>query len=166
MAPGLPPFVHRKPNSGSSFGTSNDGEVTYSKDGLFGNFAANFRLGGCWWPNTRQAQGVKDTAVRSPSGTVQVTDGGVAATNTKDPDKAVTPTSKRKLGTWIVHDVGNDAPCTGCVASPDDPNWGGPDPRHSNRSNNLFVDGHAETLKTRQWYWADTPWLKPDVGGQ
>ncbi len=165
LCPVRPALKDRKPGAGAGFGTSKDGEVTYSRDGLYGNYAANFRLGGCWFPGTWVVPGVKDGALRNPAGTVHVTDGGVAATNSKDPDKAVTPLSKRKIGTWIVHDVGNDAPCVGCVSSPDDPNWGGPDPRHNTRANNLYADGHADSLKTRQWYWADTPWLKPDVGG-
>ena len=67
---------------------------------------------------------------------------------------------------WIVHDVGNDAPCTGCVASPDDPNWGGPHLRHSERSNVSFVDGHVQPMKASQWYWGGTPWLKPALGGE
>jgi prepilin-type processing-associated H-X9-DG protein len=29
-----------------------------------------------------------------------------------------------------------------------------------------FVDGHAESLKPSRWFWAGTPWLKPNVGGQ
>ncbi|MFM8419031.1 MAG: hypothetical protein ACKOEQ_02765, partial [Verrucomicrobiota bacterium] len=85
--------------------------------------------------------------------------------NNKDPQKSVTPTSKRKPGCWIVHDPGNDAPCTGCVSSPDDPNWGGPDPRHDQRSNILFVDGHTESLRPSQWYYAGTPYLDPARGG-
>ena len=59
---------------------------------------------------------------------------------------------------------GAEAPCTGGVTS-DDPNGGGPHPRHGGRSAVSFSDGHAESLLPRQWYWAGTPWLKPDLGG-
>jgi prepilin-type processing-associated H-X9-DG protein len=98
--------------------------------------------------------------------TIAIVDGGTAPSNTTDPLKCVTAQSLPKPGCWIVHDVANDAPCVGCVSSPDDPNWGGPLPRHNGRSNNACVDGHVEVQKPAQWYWARTPWLMPDVGGQ
>jgi prepilin-type N-terminal cleavage/methylation domain-containing protein/prepilin-type processing-associated H-X9-DG protein len=145
------------------FRSSSQGEIVYSMDGLYGNFSVNYRLGGSWgfW----KVRGLTDTDVRNPSGTIHIVDGGTAATLTKDPDKCITPATIRKPGCWIVHDVGNDAPCVGCVASRDDPNWGGPDPRHNDRSDNLFTDGHVEAQKTRLWYWSGTPWLNPSDGG-
>ncbi len=152
-------------STSSPFLVSSDGEVAYPVDGTVGNYGANFRLGGCWWPGTWEYRGITEESVRNPSGTVQLCDGGVAATNTKDPQRAVTATSKKKPGCWIVHDPGNDAPCTGCVSSPDDPNWGGPDPRHDLRSIVMFVDGHTESLRPNQWYYAGTPYLDPARGG-
>jgi len=145
------------------FKISQEGELIYSMDGLYGNFALNYRLGGSWglW----SIRGITDDQVAKPAGTIHIVDGGTAATNTKDPDRCITPTSIRKPGAWIVHDVANDAPCVGCVTSQDDPNWGGPDPRHNLRSNNLYTDGHVEAQKTRQWYWGTTPWLNPSIGG-
>lgn len=142
-----------------AFRQSTEGEIVYSMDGLYGNYAANYRFGGSWgfW----KIKSIADTDVRLPATTVYIVDGGTAATLTKDRDKSVTPTTFKKPGCWIVHDVGNDAPCVGCVASREDPNWGGPDPRHNGRSNNLYADGHVESQKPRQWYWSDTPWLKP-----
>ncbi len=149
----------------SVFLVSTDGEIAYPVDGTVGNYGANFRLGGCWWPGTWEFKGITEETVRNPSGTVHLSDGGVAATNTRDPQRSVTPTSRKKPGCWILHDPGNDAPCTGCVSSPDDPNWGGPDPRHEFRSNVMFVDGHTESLKPAQWYYAGTPFLDPARGG-
>jgi prepilin-type N-terminal cleavage/methylation domain-containing protein/prepilin-type processing-associated H-X9-DG protein len=132
------------------------------------NYAMNFRLGGCDWPGTWDARDwpqMRDSAVRSPSSTVHITDGGSRPTNTRDPFRCVTPASPEKPGCWIVHDPANDAPCSGCVTSADDPNWGGPHLRHNQRSNVLFADTHIETRRASDWYWAQTPWLKPDVGG-
>ncbi len=138
-------------------------------DKALSNYAMNFRLGGCDWP------GVWDdktwpprnyTSVRYPSISVHLTDGGTRPVNTTDPNRCVTPDSPEKPGCWIVHDPANDASCTGCVTSPDDPNWGGPHLRHNDRSEVLFADTHVEALKASRWYWAGTPWLKPDVGGQ
>ncbi len=152
--------------SGGVFPVTSDGEVEYAMDGTYGNYAANFRLGGCWWPSVWEVKGLREENSLRPARTVQIVDGGTAAKNTSDPRQCVTPQCATKPGCWIVHDVGDDSPCVGCVSSPDDPNWGGPWPRHNERANVAFVDGHAESLKPIQWYWAGTPWLKPDIGGQ
>ena len=147
------------------FGLSQDGEVAYPTDGTISNYGANFAFGGCHWPGTWMYEPIKENAVIRPASTVYLVDGGSQAKNTKDPLTCVTPATKPKQGCWIVHDVGNDAPCTGCVASPDDPNWGGPHLRHNDRSNVAFADGHVEALKASKFYWSGTPWLKPAIGG-
>ena len=139
------------------------------QDRAISNYSMNFALGGCDWPNVWDVKNwppVKDSGVKGPAATVHLTDGGTRPTNTKDPQKCVTPQSPEKPGCWIVHDPANDAPCTGCVTSQGDPNWGGPHLRHNQRSNNLFVDGHVQAMKASQWYWAGTPWLKPALGGE
>ncbi|HVY72083.1 MAG TPA: type II secretion system protein [Verrucomicrobiae bacterium] len=131
------------------------------------NYAMNFRLGGCDWPGSWDAKDwpqLKDSSVKNAANTVHLTDGGVKPVNSKDPNKCITPKSPEKPGCWIVHDPGNSAPCDGCVTA-DDPNWGGPHARHANKSNIAFSDAHVESKKPVQWYWSDTPWLKPDVGG-
>ncbi len=137
-------------------------------DKVISNYAMNFRLGGCDWPNVWDSKDwpqLKDTAVRSPSATVHLTDGGSQPVNTKDPLKCVTANSPEKAGCWIIHDPANDAPCSGCVVSSGDPNWGGPHLRHNQRSNVAYADTHIESRRASDWYWAGTPWLKPDIGG-
>ena len=139
------------------------------QDKAISNYSMNFALGGCDWPDVwdvRNWPPVKDSAIKGPASTVHLTDGGTRPTNTKDPQKCVTPQSPEKPGCWIVHDPANDAPCTGCVSSQGDPNWGGPHLRHNGRSNVLFADGHVQAMKASQWYWAGTPWLKPSLGGE
>jgi prepilin-type N-terminal cleavage/methylation domain-containing protein/prepilin-type processing-associated H-X9-DG protein len=138
------------------------------QDKAVSNYSANFRLGGCDWPNVWDKsmwRQLRDTDVKSPASTVYLTDGGTRPKNTKDPNQCVTPDSPEKAGCWIVHDPANDAPCSGCVTSAGDPNWGGPHLRHNQRSNVAFADSHIENLKASKWYYAGTPWLKPDVGG-
>jgi prepilin-type N-terminal cleavage/methylation domain-containing protein/prepilin-type processing-associated H-X9-DG protein len=151
--------------TGSYMPYTTEGEAQYASDGTYGNYGANFRLGGCWWPGSWTIKGIKDDNVRSPARVVYITDGGTAPKNTTDPSKCVTDQSPKKAGCWILHDVAQDNPCVGCVAALDDPNWGGPDPRHDSRSNNTFVDGHVEPMRPSKWYWARTPWLLPEVGG-
>jgi prepilin-type processing-associated H-X9-DG protein len=138
------------------------------QDKAVSNFAMNFKLGGCDWPGVwdmRDWPPLKDTSVRRPVVTVHVTDGGMQPKNTRDPNACITPKSPEKPGCWIVHDPANDAPCTGCVTSANDPNWGGPHIRHNQRSNVLFADSHVQAMKASAWYFAGTPWLKPELGG-
>ena len=66
----------------------------------------------------------------------------------------------RKPVVGFLHDLGNNAPNTS-----DDPNWGGPMPRHNGGTAIIFHDGHLVSLKPVAWYWSLTPWLKPDIGG-
>jgi prepilin-type N-terminal cleavage/methylation domain-containing protein/prepilin-type processing-associated H-X9-DG protein len=152
-----------------------DGEVIFNVDsqgkhttnGLYGDYAANFPLGGCWWPGNWQIPGVKQAEVRAPSKVVYMTDGGMAAINTTDPMKCVVPTCMIKYGSWVLDDVANDAdsPALGATTSTGDPNWCGPFPRHGHfQSNNGFVDGHVELMRPSQWYYGNTPWLKPLPG--
>jgi prepilin-type N-terminal cleavage/methylation domain-containing protein/prepilin-type processing-associated H-X9-DG protein len=140
-----------------------------SADKAVSNYSMNFRLGGCDWPNVWDVKDwppMHEWAVRNPAATVHLTDGGTRPLNTRDPLKCVTESSPEKPGCWIVHDPAQDAPCVGCVTSPNDPNWGGPHPRHSGRSAVAFADCHVESLKPSRWYWAGTPWLDPKQGGQ
>jgi prepilin-type N-terminal cleavage/methylation domain-containing protein/prepilin-type processing-associated H-X9-DG protein len=137
-------------------------------DKAVSNYAMNFKLGGCDWPgvwDVKQWPPVKETSVRSPSQTVHLTDGGTRPVNSKDPLKSVTVSSPEKPGAWIIQDPANDAPCTGCVTAATDPNWGGPHPRHVTRSSVLFADAHVQAMRPAEWYWAGTPWIKPEEGG-
>jgi prepilin-type N-terminal cleavage/methylation domain-containing protein/prepilin-type processing-associated H-X9-DG protein len=136
-------------------------------DKAVSNYAINFSLGGCDWPNVWDAKvwtPKSEGTLKNPSATVQVTDSGTRPTNTKDPDKCVTAASPEKAGAWIIHDPAKDDPCVGCVTSTDQ-NWGGPQPRHNTRSNISFADSHVESLKPRAWFYAGTAWLKPALGG-
>lgn len=136
-------------------------------DQAISNYEANFALGGCDWAGVWDAKNwpqLKDSIVRKPASTVYMTDGGCKPINSTDPLKCATTRSPEKAGCWIVHDPGNDAPNNGGVTN-DDPNWGGPHLRHSDRSNISFVDGHVQGMKASQWYWSGTPWLKVALGG-
>ena len=130
------------------------------------NYGLNFRLGGCDfapWPY-KQWSGVRNTGIRRPAALAYLADSGTKAINTPNPNLCVTTATPEKPGCWILHDVGDDAPNTGSVSN-DDPNWGGPMPRHNGRSAIAFMDVHVESLRPAKWYWAGTPWLKPDAGG-
>jgi prepilin-type N-terminal cleavage/methylation domain-containing protein/prepilin-type processing-associated H-X9-DG protein len=140
-------------------------EVTYPEDGTISNYAANFQLGGCHWPGVWEYAPVKDSTIKDPSRTVWIVDGGSKARNTRNAEQCVTVNSAPKHGCWIVDDPGKTSgACAGCTVT-DDPNWGGPMLRHSEKSNIAFCDGHVEPKKASEWYYARTPWLDPKLGG-
>jgi len=137
-------------------------------DKYISNYQMNFRLGGCDWPSVWDVKNWPPRSydsVKNPAATVHLTDGGTRPVNTPDYNRCVTPQSPEKAGAWVLHDPGNDAPCSGCVTSPDDPNWGGPHLRHGGRSIVLLADTHVQVMKSSRWYASGSPWLKPDVGG-
>jgi prepilin-type N-terminal cleavage/methylation domain-containing protein/prepilin-type processing-associated H-X9-DG protein len=140
-------------------------EVQYPEDGTVSNYAANFALGGCDWPNVWEYEPIKDDTVKDPARTVHITDGGTQARNTRDSTRCVTVNSPQKQGCWIVDDPGKSSgACAGCTTT-SDPNWGGPMLRHNAKSNIAFVDGHIAPMESRQWYYSGTPWLNPELGG-
>ena len=157
---------------------SPDGEVIYNTvnsagqdritNALYGDYAANFSLGGCWWPGTWQVPAIKLASVVKPAGVVYSTDSGMAPKATTSPTLCIVPTCEVKCGSWVLDDPDNDDPIAvdaGAVASSTDPNWCGPFPRHGDfQSNNGFVDGHVELMKPAQWYYGGSPWLDPEPG--
>ena len=153
-----------KPRAEGMLSRNESGEIVYPIDGTVANYGANFELGGCDWPGSWQFKPAKEENVRRPSTTVHITDGGSQALNTADPNKCVTPKSKAKYGCWILSDPASSKAGSAGAAT-DDPNWGGPHLRHSDRCNVLFVDGHIEGLRSK-WYYARSPWLNPDIGGE
>jgi prepilin-type N-terminal cleavage/methylation domain-containing protein/prepilin-type processing-associated H-X9-DG protein len=128
-------------------------------------YGINFRVGGCDfapWPYS-QWPGVRGV-VAKPAGLAYLSDSGTKPLNTSNPLTCVTVHTPEKPGCWILHDPGDDAPNTGGVTN-DDPNWGGPHPRHNGRSAIAFLDGHVASMKPSEWYWNLTPWLDPKKGG-
>jgi prepilin-type N-terminal cleavage/methylation domain-containing protein/prepilin-type processing-associated H-X9-DG protein len=163
------------PNAGY-WATAPDGEVIYNVDSkglhstnaLYGDYAANFPLGGCWWPGSWQVPGLKQSDVRSPGQVVYLTDGGMNANDTFDPNKCITPACLIKTGAWLFDDPANndpDSPDAGATSSSGDPNWCGPYPRHGSfQSNNGFVDGHVALMKPSQWFYGGSRWIAPEPG--
>jgi len=153
-----------------------DGEVIYNTDSqgnhttnaLYGDYAANFPLGGCSWPGSWQVPGMKLAAVVKPAACVYITDGGMAANNTTSPTQCITPNCMIKYGAWLFDDPGNDDPISPIPGASDmtsDPNWCGPFPRHGQfQSNNGFADGHVELMRPSQWFYVNSPWLNPAPG--
>jgi prepilin-type N-terminal cleavage/methylation domain-containing protein/prepilin-type processing-associated H-X9-DG protein len=153
-----------------------DGEAIYNVDSqdkhttnaLYGDYAANFALGGCWWPGTWQVPGTRLASVLKPAAVVYLTDGGMAANSTANPIACITPACMKKYGAWVLDDPGGDDPISpdnGAADQSGDPNWCGPFPRHGAfQSNNGFVDGHVSLMKPSEWYYAGTPWLQPAPG--
>jgi hypothetical protein len=77
--------------------------------------------------------GLKLADVRKPASVVYMTDSGMAANNTTNPNKCITPGCMIKYGAWLFDDPGNDDPISPDPGAPDmttDPNWCGPFPRN------------------------------------
>jgi prepilin-type N-terminal cleavage/methylation domain-containing protein len=146
-----------------------DSQGNHSPSALYGDYAANFPLGGCWWDGTPSWQilGLKLASVLKPAMVVYTTDAGMAANVTTDPNSCIVPGCMMKFGAWVLDDPTNDgdSPDFGAVGSTTDPNWCGPFPRHGAfESNNGFVDGHVQLMRPSQWYYGNTAWLKPMPG--
>jgi prepilin-type N-terminal cleavage/methylation domain-containing protein/prepilin-type processing-associated H-X9-DG protein len=135
----------------------------FANDKTVSGYGANFQIGGCSFPaGGWLVQPIKETDVVNPAATVYLADSGTKAVDSTDPMKCVTLKSPEKAQAWIVEDPAGFG--AGFVTS-DDPNWGGPSLRHSERSEMGFMDGHAAAMKSSQWYYHYTPWLNPALGG-
>jgi hypothetical protein len=73
----------------------------HSTNALYGDYAANFPLGGCWWPGTWQIPGLKLASVRAPAMVVYTTESGMAANDTTDSTLCIVPTCMIKYGAWV-----------------------------------------------------------------
>ena len=115
--------------------------------------------------------GTGDVGVARPSSTVYMSDGGVVAVDSPIGSVAVTPTSTYKPGCWIlIRPAGSEAFGTASAVSPGPapnnwPDWGAPHMRHDNRTSTGFVDGHVEIVDASSWYYSNTPWTDPALGG-
>ena len=149
-----------------------NGSQRFGQERLWGgslvknNYAANFNI-------SPRSPGFSVDQVNRPVGTVYCADGGTQAVNTTNPDLCVTPTSLYKSGAWILTnpnevDYWGTAVLAGPGQHPNWQDWCGPDLRHNSSQASIvgFVDGHVAAMKAREWYWADTPWMDPKVGGQ
>jgi prepilin-type N-terminal cleavage/methylation domain-containing protein/prepilin-type processing-associated H-X9-DG protein len=158
----------RSPTGEVIYNTVNSAGQDHQTNCLYGDYAANFALGGCWYPPGWTVPTIRLSSVLKPAGVLYCTDSGMAPNNTTDPWTCITPRCQIKCGSWVFDDPGDGDPVAvegGDVDSLTDPNWCGPFPRHGDfQSNNGFVDGHVELLKPSQWYYAGSLWLDPEPG--
>jgi prepilin-type N-terminal cleavage/methylation domain-containing protein/prepilin-type processing-associated H-X9-DG protein len=99
--------------------------------------------------------------VVAPANTVLMCDGGARAM--ADGSGLIIPIEE-KPGCWMLQNPTAGSAATKSSAPPGDPNWGGPNPRHNEQANVGFCDGHVKSMKPT-WYYANSPWLDPNVGG-
>ena len=109
------------------------------------------------------------TSVTTPSSTVLLADGGAKASTTIP---SVTEKSEVKNRAWLLNDpvkngFTNVACCAFATTVPDSGNqdWAGPSMRHRGKTVTGFVDGHVKAVDPNRWYYPNTPWLDPQVGG-
>jgi len=119
------------------------------------SYMANYQIG-----RDSGGGGVAMAVVDKPSNTVYLTDGGVLALGAAP----WFDYNQKKNGCWILQDPTTSG-CPSCATNTGDPNWGAPADRHSEFANVGFVDGHVKAMKAGQWYFGNTPWLNPAVGG-
>lgn len=98
--------------------------------------------------------------VVSSAGTVYLTDGS-AQLEAAVP--WVTLSSPVKKEAWILGDPG--APVMFGNMRGTNANCAAPGLRHLEINNVLFVDGHVKAQKIEKWFYANSPWLNPTVGG-
>jgi len=166
---GIPTYQGTTPNvfvcpRGPTVGLSMPAWNPWGINWITNDYALNFDIG------KRAAEvPTATTAVNRPSSTVAITDGGTLAVDSPLGDVAVTPTSTFKPSCWIlIRPAGSEAfgtlqvTTTGSGNSKD---WGGPHLRHNKRSNVGFLDGHVETIPSAGWYYSNTPWTDPALGG-
>ena len=100
-------------------------------------------------------RGLGLAAIMASATTILLCDGGAVA-NTAGTGLAVPVVEKS--GCWILADAGS------ALAQGNDPDFGGPSPRHNGQSNVAYCDGHAKS-SNNSWYFTATPWVNPATGG-
>lgn len=152
-------------DGGTGYGTSATWHLSYIMNEEFGNTAWTVNGSGPPLWATRQSLIVK------PANTVLLCDGGAQISATAP---FVTPTSPLKQAPWYLCDpdntysgMGGNAGCQGYALLPDsqNPEAAGPAVRHTEMSNVAFADGHVKALKPSTWYYKQTPWMNPSIGG-
>ena len=124
------------------------------------NAAGNFKTSYIYnwnvgW-NNGAGYGIAMAQCIQPATTVVFACGGVQ-TNAAAPH--VTTASPIKSSSWILY-YPNDGNVSGTNGD-----WAGPAIRHNETSTIAFLDGHVKALKPDAWYYPNTPWLQPNVGG-
>ena len=166
---GMPTYQGSTPNvfvcpKGPTTGPSMPAWNPWGINWITNDYALNFDIG-----KRASERPTATTAVNRPATTVGITDGGAQAVDSTDGNIAVTATSTFKPNSWIlIRPAGSEAFGTLQVtttASGNSKDWGGPHLRHNKRSDVGFLDGHVETIPSAGWYYSNTPWTDPALGG-
>ena len=153
-------------DGGTAYGTSVTWHLSY---------LMNEELGNTYW--TVNGSGpplwaTKQSRIVKPSTTVLFCDGGAQVSENAP---FVTPTSPLKQAAWFLCDPdktysgqGGNAGCQGNALLPDsqNPEAAGPALRHVDMTNVAFTDGHVKAMPPAAWYYKQTPWMNPAIGGQ
>jgi prepilin-type N-terminal cleavage/methylation domain-containing protein/prepilin-type processing-associated H-X9-DG protein len=152
-------------DGGTGYGQSATWHLSYIMNEEMGNVAWTVDGAGPPLWTTKQSVIVK------PATTVILCDGG-AQISADAP--FVTEGSPLKQAPWYLCDPdptysgkGGDAGCGGNALLPDsqNPEAAGPALRHTEMSNIAFADGHVKAMRPSTWYYKDTPWMNPYIGG-
>ena len=102
--------------------------------------------------------GIALNQLAQPSTTIYLAD-GISAVDNATSDLNWT---KKTDGVWM---DSRESSFVAPVISGGSPNRGGPLARHLETSGVGFADGHVKSIKIDSWYYNNTPWMKPSVGG-
>ena len=139
---------------------------SFSTNGVKAGYGANVQIGGCTAPSSSwYMHPIKTTYSPHPASVAYLSDAGMTALDTTDPNQCITINSSytEKQSCVAIEDPGGT--WSNFVCDPAMPNWGGPCIRHQGRSSVSFLDGHVQAMKSSQWYWHWTCWLNPALGG-
>ncbi len=145
-----------------------------SANAILISYLDNLTLSGNGNPNNTMAvSGTSVTKIVQTATTVYMCEGGAqAGTGSGTTNNTTDETSAAKEGSYILQDPANPGSMCNksgiaCSAS-NDPTataWAGPMPRHAKRANVGFCDGHVKAMMPSQWYYNNTPWMNPSIGG-
>jgi prepilin-type N-terminal cleavage/methylation domain-containing protein/prepilin-type processing-associated H-X9-DG protein len=138
------------------------------------SYLMNEEFGNTYW--TVNGSGLplwstKQSVIAKPATTVLLCDGGAQITATAP---FVTADSPLKQAPWFLCDPdptyggrGGNAGCQGNALQSDynNPEAAGPAVRHTDMTNVAFADGHVKAMRPSTWYYKDTPWMNPSIGG-
>ena len=162
------PSDSNKTNGGNGFASAGLAQG-YPSGAFHISYGVNYPLFGNGSNASTMAFNLSD--MPKPAQVVMMSDAGVTAAAASP---WVTTNIGSKGSAWLLADptcANNNAakPCNsgaaGSVASAGDTNWSAAYARHLETVNTAYADGHVKATRAEFWYYNDSNWMNPRVGG-